>query len=293
MQIDYPKTVPCKADSSCALQKTFVVPPHATILFEDTRVIALLFAKDDAPELIEELGQLRSLTFASMGLKNEYGLDIYDDYYQQIVILDKERAAIVGGMRVGLGDKLLAEHGKHGLYLTKYWDFSDQMLEIVHQSIDIGRLWIQPTYQKQRWGFLAVWKAMLTFLYSTPHPFFLGFIGLVDSAYSSREILMNYLWHYYRMDAHLALSRHPVMLTSYAEYCHEHKNLDAAQAYRKVVTKLEKNDPDYPFPLHVRYLPKYNAKLIGDFCQDSLDNEILCLFLWTREDTQTWVRFVA
>src|SRR5262249_44753241 len=154
------------------------------------RVIALLFAKEDAPELMEELGRLRSLTFIELGLKSEYGLDIYDDYYQQIVLLDKESGTIIGGMRVGQGDKILAKHGEHGIYLTKYWHFSDQMLEIVRQSVDVGRLWLQPAYQKQRWGFLVVWKALVTFLYGTHHPFFLGFIGLADSAYPSREILM-------------------------------------------------------------------------------------------------------
>jgi len=293
MQIDNRETLLPETYICCLFQKNFIVPPRAITLFEDSRVIALLFAKEDAPELMEELGRLRSLTFADLGLKSEYGLDTYDDYYQQIVLLDKERGAIVGGMRVGLGDKLLAEHGEHSLYLSKYWRFSDQMLEIVRQSVDIGRLWVQPAYQKQRWGFLVLWKALVTFLYNTHHPFFLGFIGLVDSAYSSREILMNYLWHYYRMGPHLALSQHPVILTSYEQYSYEHANVEATQAYRKVVAELEKNDPTYPFPLHVRYLPKYNIKLIGDFSKDSLDNEILCLFLWTRDGMQSWERFRA
>lgn len=291
MQIDNSETLPSVADT--IFHRGFIAPPGAITLFEDSRVIALLLSKGDAADLMEEVGRLRSLTFASMGLKNEYGLDIYDDHYQQIITLDKDCGAIVGGLRVGLGDKILAEQGEHGLYLTKYWHFSGPLLEIVHQSIDIGRLWIQPAYQKQRWGFLVVWKAMLTFLYSTHHPFFLGFIGLADSAYPSREIFMNYLWHYYRTDSQLALSRHPVMLTSYAQYSHEHRHIEAALAYRKVVAELEKNDPDYPFPLHVRYLPKYDIKLIGDFSEDSLDNEILCLFIWTREGMQPWERFVA
>jgi len=208
--------------------------------------------------------------------------------------LDKERGTIVGGLRVGQGDKILAEHGEHGLYLTKHWHFSDQMLEIVRQSVDVGRLWLQPTYQKQRWGFLVVWKALVTFLYGTHHPFFLGFIGLADSAYPSRELLMNYLWHYYRMDLpSLASSRHPVTLRSYEQYSREHANVEAAQAYRKVVAELEQHDPTYPFPLHVRYLPKYDIKLLGDFCEESLDNEFLCLFIWTREGMQSWERIRA
>src|SRR5262249_9161168 len=124
------------------------IPARATILFEDSRVIALLFRKEDAPNLMEELGHLRSQTFASSGLKGEYGLDKYDDYYQQIVVLDREDGDIVGGMRVGQGDKLLSEYGEKVLYLTKYWSFSEELLEIVRQSVDIGRLWVQPMYQK-------------------------------------------------------------------------------------------------------------------------------------------------
>jgi hypothetical protein len=273
------------------LHKGVIIPPGAIMLCEDARAIALLLTKEGASDLVDELGRLRSQTYASIGLKSLYGLDIYDEYYKHIVLLDKESGAIIGGMRVGLGDEILARYGVHGFYLTKYWHFSDQMMEIARQSIDVGRLWLLPAYQKQRGGMLLLWRALVTFLNSVHHSFFLGFVGLADSAQSSREILMNYLWHYYRMDPPLVLSQYPVPLKSYDLYSREHANVAVPQAYRELIAELQKNDPDYPFPLHVRYLARYDIKLAGEFSKESLDNEILCLFLWTKEGSQSMVRY--
>jgi hypothetical protein len=209
MQVNDSKTQLDGTHSSKHLHKGFIVPPGAIMLCEDARAIALLLSKEGVSDLLEELGRLRSQTYASIGLKSLYGLDIYDDYYKHIVLLDKASGAIIGGMRVGLGDEILARHGVHGFYLTKYWHFSNQMMKIAHQSIDVGRLWLLSAYQKQRGGMLLLWKALVTFLESVHHTFFLGFVGLADSAQSSREMLMNYLWHYYRMDPPLVLSQHP------------------------------------------------------------------------------------
>src|SRR3546814_14519360 len=66
---------------------------------------------------MREIGRLRELTFRKVGegtgLKRD--LDRYDAWYSHIVLWDCAAMEIVGAYRLGETQKIIAQHGIHGL----------------------------------------------------------------------------------------------------------------------------------------------------------------------------------
>ncbi len=81
-----------------------------------------VFVADSAliPHALREIGRLRETTFraVSEGTGNEIDIDDFDFYYKQLVIWDKTESRIVGGYRIGLGDRVFAQYGVNGFYIS-------------------------------------------------------------------------------------------------------------------------------------------------------------------------------
>jgi hypothetical protein len=108
----------------------------------------------NAPQVVQEIGRLRELTFATAdgGTGNPVDLDDMDlgeIPYQQLIVWNPEEEEIVGGYRF-IDGKVVAEQGdwKHDLSMGHYFTFTPEFVEnYLPQSIELGRSWVQPKYQ--------------------------------------------------------------------------------------------------------------------------------------------------
>jgi hypothetical protein len=109
----------------------------------------------NAPEIMEEIGRLREVSFTAAGGGTGNVLDI-DDFdtcekcYQQLIVYSPEDKEIIGGYRFidcsTVIDELKA--GEHAISTAHYFNFSDKFIhEYLPKTLELGRSWIQPNYQ--------------------------------------------------------------------------------------------------------------------------------------------------
>lgn len=110
------------------------------------------FRASEAPVLMREIGRLREMAFrqAGGGTGEEVDIDAQDlaeDGYMQLFVWDPVAREILGGYRYIICQ---SEHQKN-LSTEHYFRFSDKFRrEILPYTIELGRSFVQPRYQRTR-----------------------------------------------------------------------------------------------------------------------------------------------
>lgn len=122
------------------------------------------------PNVMFEIARLRELTFrnAGEGTGLSRDLDEYDLYYLQLIIWDRDAQRIAGGYRLGQGDRIFKRFGVNGFYTKSLFKLKTGFYPILQQSVELGRSYIVPDYQKHRLPLFLLWKGILNFLLSNP-----------------------------------------------------------------------------------------------------------------------------
>lgn len=125
---------------------------------------------NEAPNAMFEIARLREWSFREVGEGTGKSRDIdeYDLYYLQLIIWDREAQRIVGGYRLGQGDKIFAKFGVQGFYIHSLFRIREPFFPILRQSVELGRSYITPDYQRQRLPLFLLWKGILHFLMANP-----------------------------------------------------------------------------------------------------------------------------
>ncbi len=125
---------------------------------------------EQIPTGLKEIGRLRELTFRSVGegTGKEMDLDEYDLYYEQLIIWDKEAQCIVGGYRIGRGDKIFSDYSAQGFYISSLFKIKKGFYSIFPQALELGRSYIIEDYQRKRLPLFLLWKGILAILLQNP-----------------------------------------------------------------------------------------------------------------------------
>jgi hypothetical protein len=115
-----------------------------------------IFDYKDSPNLMQELGRLREITFRDSGggTGNEIDIDEFDlgeRPFKQLIVWNPDEKEIVGGYRfaagynmpVGVDGDVLSPTAELFYYSRKFRD------EFLPWSIELGRSFVQPRYQPQ------------------------------------------------------------------------------------------------------------------------------------------------
>jgi putative hemolysin len=118
-----------------------------------------------APDVLKEIGRLREITFrrVSEGTGKKMDLDKYDEYYKHLVLWDEIELDIVGSYRIGIGRTIMPTLGVKGFYTNELFNHSIQLENILSQSAELGRSFIQAKY----WNTSALdylWQGLGVFL---------------------------------------------------------------------------------------------------------------------------------
>ncbi len=73
------------------------------------------------------------------GTGQRLDLDEFDLYYRQLIIWDRTEGRIVGGYRIGCGDEICRQYGKHGFYISTLFRIKKNFEPILLQSLELGR----------------------------------------------------------------------------------------------------------------------------------------------------------
>lgn len=107
----------------------------------------------NAPNVVQEIGRLRELTFraAGGGTGMEVDLDENDtceNCYDQLITWNPEDEEIVAGYRVIMCKNAIRPDGSINLSTTHLFDFSEKFIqEYIPYTLELGRSFVQPQYQ--------------------------------------------------------------------------------------------------------------------------------------------------
>jgi len=120
--------------------------------------------------LMKEIGRLREFTFRKVeeGTGSKRDVDAFDKHYKHIVLWDDEELEVVGAYRIGEANYISEYFGVEGFYSQSLFEFTPEFAPYLHNSIELGRSFVQPRY----WGTRALdylWQGIGAYLFKNPH----------------------------------------------------------------------------------------------------------------------------
>lgn len=181
---------------------------------EDKKKITLV-DYDTAPEVLREIGRLREITFRKVGegTGSKIDLDKFDKYYKHIVLWDEKELEIVGSYRLGLCKEIIEQKGVEGLYTSTLFQFNDEFVKYLPESIEMGRSFVQQKY----WNTFALgylWYGIGAFLAKNPqYKYMFGGVSLSNTYTSEAKNLIIYFYKkWFGSDENLAKANKPFTL---------------------------------------------------------------------------------
>ena len=207
------------------LRSRFVVRPPAHIaqpvspqaleqevagLGPDRRLVAngdlavYLGSARETPQLLQEAGRLREVTFrqAGEGTGKASDLDRFDDYYWHVLLWNKSKRELVGAYRAGHAAEILASYGISGLYTRTLFRYDERMFEKLGPALELGRSFIRPEYQRQYAPLMLLWKGIARVIALHPEIAVLFGAVSISNEYSqaSREMIYSFFKSHMRDD---------------------------------------------------------------------------------------------
>ncbi|MFD1550963.1 hemolysin [Putridiphycobacter roseus] len=165
----------------------------------------------NAPNVMQEIGRLRELTFASAGGGTGKPVDI-DDYdlgelpYEQLIVWAPEEEEIVGGYRF-MNCAKLVKSGNIDLSTLHYFNFSPQFIaDYLPYTVELGRSWIQPNFQpaNSRKGLFSLdnlWDGLGAIVVENPKiRYYFGKVTMYQSYPALAKSMILSFMHYYFPD---------------------------------------------------------------------------------------------
>ena len=166
----------------------------------------------DSPNVMQEIGRLREITFREAGGGSGLACDIdhYDTMskpYKQLIVWNPEEKQIVGGYRyIFCNDVSFYPNGQPELATSELFTFSDKFIkEQLPYTIELGRSFVQPDYQpsvNSRKGIYSLdnlWDGLGAIIVENPNmKYFYGkFTMYLDFNQYARDLILYFLNMYF------------------------------------------------------------------------------------------------
>ena len=183
------------------LEKELTTLDKSQLLLSRNEYDVYYAGKSQITNIIKEIGRLREVTFREVGegTNKELDLDLYDEYYDQLFVWNREEKEILGGYRLGRGDKIITQRGKKGFYITSLFDLSDEMIPILQKTIEMGRSFVVSKYQRKPFSLFLLWNGIIKYLLMhNKHSYLMGPVSISnDFSRFSKELIMSFIRKYY------------------------------------------------------------------------------------------------
>ncbi|HUO24258.1 MAG TPA: GNAT family N-acyltransferase [Candidatus Aquilonibacter sp.] len=151
---------------------------------------------DETPQLLNEVGRLREVTFraAGEGTGKRIDLDRFDQYYWHLLLWHAQKQELVGAYRVGNTAEIIAAHGISGLYTSTCFRYDPELFQRLGPAFELGRSFVRSEYQREYAPLLLLWKGIAQLAAAHPEcPVLFGAVS-ISNTYSrvSREIIYRF-----------------------------------------------------------------------------------------------------
>jgi len=222
----------------------------------------------EIPNIMNEIGRLREITFRDVGEGTNQQMDIdeYDLYYNQLFIWDEEKRKIVGAYRVGKGQEIMDIYGVRGFYIQSLFRIHRRLHPILSQSLELGRSFIIPEYQRRPLPLFLLWKGILYFLLKNPeYRYLIGPVS-ISNRFSkfSKELIIKFITEYYYNEGIARYIRPRKKFTVSLHHLDTDILIESASDLNKfdrIIKDIETAQKNMPVLLK-KYL-KQNGKIVG------------------------------
>jgi len=179
-----------------ALQQdvTHLSPAHR--LFENAEFSVYYAKSPDIPNVLQEIGRLREITFRSVGegTGQPTDLDRFDHYYTHILLWSKVNNELAGAYRIGLSSEILPRLGVQGFYTNTLFRFDARLFDRLGPALEVGRSFVRHEYQRQYSPLLTLWKGIGRYLVMNPQFAVLFGAVSISNRYCrwSRELIVRF-----------------------------------------------------------------------------------------------------
>ncbi len=177
----------------------------------------------NSPNVMQEIGRLREITFAMAGGGTGAPVDIdeqdtSDNCYEQLIVFSPEDDEITGGYRFFDCAKASAED-KGELSTSHYFNFSEKFVnDYLPYSIELGRSWVNPLFQptvNPRKGLFALdnlWDGLGAIVLAHPHmKYFFGKVTMYTNFNAeAKRAVLGFMKAYFPDSEGLALPKAPI-----------------------------------------------------------------------------------
>ena len=188
-------TVPVDPPDQLAAEILSLPPEQILLRRGDQRVV---YAEaDQIPRGLREIGRLREISFraAGEGTSRSTDLDRFDEWYYHLVHWNDATNEIVGAYRLGATDRILERQGVDGLYTRTLFRFDTGLIRELGPSLEMGRSFIRPEYQRRSEPLMLLWKGIGRF--ASRQPRYRNLFGPVsisaDYHATSTRLLLSFL----------------------------------------------------------------------------------------------------
>ncbi len=166
-------------------------------LFEHGSMHVFCAPPDTIPNILNEIGRLREVTFRLVGegTNQSCDLDEYDLYYHHLFIWSIDEKKIIGAYRLGFGDNIYLKYGIKGFYTRSLFKYKKEIYPVFRNCIELGRSFIIKEHQRSPLPLYLLWKGIFyTLIKNSQYKYLIGPVS-ISNEYSivSKKIIMDYM----------------------------------------------------------------------------------------------------
>ena len=220
------------------------------------------------PNLLNEIGRLREITFREVGEGTNQSIDLdeFDLYYNQLFIWDDVEQKLVGAYRIGKGADILHDYGASGFYLQSLFRMKESFKPVLQQALELGRSFVVKEYQRQPMSLFLLWKGILYFLLKNPeYRYLIGPVSISNN-YSkiSKELIIKFIMTHH-FDWNMAKYIAPRKAFKFKS---EDPNINVIMENLGDINMLDKfigdvDELNTGLPVLLKKYIKLNAKIVG------------------------------
>lgn len=149
-------------ENPAALRAETDALPEPSMLVKEGDYAVYAVRGEAVPRLLREVGRLRELTFRQVGEGSGQSrdLDRHDPEYTHLLLWDSRNHTLAGGYRVRCFFPSEAPLARKKLYTASLFHFQREFFEECGMSMELGRAFVAPDYQRDYAPLLLLWKAI-------------------------------------------------------------------------------------------------------------------------------------
>ena len=249
-------------------------------LLESKNYEVFFASAKEIPNLLQEIGRLREITFRDVGegTNKSIDLDKFDKYYHHLLLWDREANMVVGAYRMGLGREIYKKYGIAGFYIHTLFRFEPELYSMLENTIEMGRAFIVKEYQQKPMPLFLLWKGIVHVTLRYPdYKYLMGGVSISNQfSEFSKSLMIEFMKsHYY--DPYIAQYIYPKK-----EFKVKLKDVDKdfvfdaskadMQKFDKIIDEIEPGA--LRIPVLIKKYVKQNARLVAFNVDPKFNNAV-------------------